>query len=471
MNNPFHHKSNKAPGFLSRFDSSTDMASGLSSFHKGEIFKKVSIGGSLYSWMINSIPATWRKKLYTYGGKYDATSYKNISQIDAEQISKWIYHSYPEKRYQAIAIGSSNGALSHLYSALNIPWLPQTFLIPINKEQEHQVDKPEDTINWSESAGSVFLKHNPEWHLSQMMDPVQDRIRSGSIAYFRIKKQSLGYWYLKFLKERLQPGGTIIIADCELKWPVIKIGDKHTFQYGGLGTYQPDEYYHGSDRISTFLKEVNAPADHWKISEPDSEGPEAEWGFDETLMSDIMQLAEKEGLKVSKIKFNHPQDISSNIADIYREWYRRNNQIHDRLLVESFTVHSPRLTIQTSSVPYWLFFNSVKAAEMMEQYLDETELFNEIYMMILSHGKTLGGVANIRQWESILSRAGRSGQFVGMDKNKYPIDFGVFTRYTKALQKAIPDRYPVRQMTIKYFLDNYSMFLQDTNVSFTSLKD
>lgn len=470
MNNPFHQKNNKAPDFLSRFDSSTDMASGLSSFHKGEIFKKVSKGGPFYSWLINTLPANWRKKFYSYGGMFEATSYKNISQIDAEQISKWIYNSYPEKKYPAIAIGSSNGALSHLYSALNIPWLPQTFLVPINKERKHPVDKPEETISWSAGAGAVFLKNNPGWHLSQMMDPVQDRIRSGIIAYFRIKKQSLGFWYLEFIKERLQKGGTIIIADCDLKWPVIKIGDNHTFQYGGLGTYLPDEYYHGSERISTFLKEVKAPVTHWKIPEPDSERPEAEWGFDEELMIDIMQLAEKEGYKVSKITFTHPQDISSNIADIYREWYRQNNQIHDRLLVESFTVHSPMLTIQTSSVPYWLFFNSAEAAQMMEHYLDETELFNEIYMMILSHGKSLGGVASIRQWESILSRAGRSGQFVGMDKDKYPVDFGVFTRYTKALQKAIPDRFPVQQISLKDFQDNYSLFLQNKNVSFTSLK-
>ncbi len=470
MNNLFHRRKSKVPDFLSRFDSSTDMVNGLASFHHEQVFKKVSAGGPFYSWLINALPVNWRKKLYKFGGKHEATSYKNLSEIDTAQISKWIYNVYPEKKYPAIAIGSSNGALSHLYSALRIPWLPQTFLVPVEKGEKHSVDKPEDTIRWSQSAGAVFLENNPGWHLSQMMDPVQDRIRSGIVAYFRIKKLNLDYWYTKFIKERLQPGGTLFIADCNLKWPAIKVGDNHTFQYGGLGTYHTDEYYYGSERISRFLKDVKAPVEHWQIPEPDSQMPEAEWGFDEALTKDILLIAKKEGYKVSRITYTHPQDISPKIADMYREWYRQNQQISDRLLVESFTVHSPLLTIQTSSVPYWLFFNSEQAAQMIENYLDKAALYNEIYMMILSHGKSLGGVAEISHWEAILSRAGRSGQFVGMEKNKYPVDFGVFTRYTKALQKAIPDRYPIRQISLDDFHNTYAAILQGNDISLTAIK-
>jgi hypothetical protein len=469
MKNLLKNSQNKIPGILSRFDSSTDMNLGLSSFHHGKVFKKVSSGGAVYSKLVNALPENWRKKLYSYGGKFDSTSHKNIESIDAEEISKWVYESYPDKEYPAIAIGSSNGALGHLYAALNVPWLPQTFLVPVNKGQEHSVDKPMETIRWSKKKGALFLKNNPGWHLSQMMDPVQDRIRSGIIAYFRIKKQSLGYWYGKFITERLQKGGTIFIINCELKWPVIKIGNNHTFQYGGLGTYLPDEYYHGSKRIKTFLKDVKSQVDHWDLPEPDMDGPEAEWGFDKTLMQDITDMAKSKGYKVSEITFEHPQDISPNIAELYREWYRQNNQISDRLLTESFTVHSPKLTIQTSSVPYWLFFNSEDAANRMEEYLNKTVPYDEIYMMILSHGKTLGGVASIAQWQSILSRAGKKGQFIGMDLKKYPVDFGIFTRYNKALEKTIPDRNPIRQISIEDFKNKYSGFLKGGNVTIQSL--
>lgn len=469
MKNPLKTLTNEAPGFLSRFDSSTDMTLGLSSFHHGEVFKKVATGGEAYSKIINALPESWRKKLYSYGGMIDATTYKDISAIDAEEISQWVCQLYPDQVYPAIAIGSSNGALSHLYAAMGIPWLGQSFLVPISKGEKQPVDKPEDTIRWSEKQGAVFLKNNPGWHLSQMMDPVQDRIRSGLIAYFRIKKQRLGKWYMKFIKERMQPGGTIYVADCDLQWPVISIGKNHTFQFGGLGTFTPGEFYHGSERITTFLKEVKAPVDHWQVPAPDAKAPEAEWGFDETLMDDILQLAKKEGYKVTRITYSHPQDVSPNVANMYRQWYRQHNQISDRLLAESFTVHSPLLALQTSAVPYWLFFNSTEAAGMMEKYLDETEPFREMYMMILSHGKSLGGVTSIEHWQRILSRATDKGQFVGMDPKEYPVDFGVFTRYTKALEKAIEDRYPVQKIPIEDFNSKYSEFFNTGSVGLKSI--
>ncbi len=74
---------------------------------------------------------------------------------------------------------------------------------------------------------------------------------------------------------------------------MIDLGNNHTFQYGGLGTYTPDEFYYGSERITTFVKKVNAQVNHWKLSEPDKRIPEAEWGFDEALMSDILQCLVK----------------------------------------------------------------------------------------------------------------------------------------------------------------------------------
>ena len=49
----------------------------------------------------------------------------------SEVISQWVVNEYPQREYPAVAIGSSCGALVHLYAALGIPWLPQTYLIPV----------------------------------------------------------------------------------------------------------------------------------------------------------------------------------------------------------------------------------------------------------------------------------------------------------------------------------------------------
>ena len=83
----------------------------------------------------------------------------------------------------------------HLCAALGIPWLPQTVLIPVYKGESLSPDKPKETIDWTKKPAEGFLKNNPDWQLHHMMDPSQDRLRVGQIAYFRVKKLKLGKWY------------------------------------------------------------------------------------------------------------------------------------------------------------------------------------------------------------------------------------------------------------------------------------
>ena len=47
---------------------------------------------------------------------------------------------YPRRQYPAVVVGSANGAAVHLWAALGIPWLPQTFLVPIARSGVHPDD-------------------------------------------------------------------------------------------------------------------------------------------------------------------------------------------------------------------------------------------------------------------------------------------------------------------------------------------
>lgn len=441
------------PKFLSRFDSASDMVNANNMFLHGKVFRglKVPYLATWYAHVINSFPVSWRKKLYGYGGKIDSTSYQKIGQIRADDISQWICDIHPDKKFPAIAIGSSNGAFNHLYALAGIPWLPQTFLIPIKKGRHFSVDHPKDTIRWSKEHAPAFLEHNPNWSLSQMMDPVQDRTRSGDIAYFRIKMIHLAQGYLNFFKERLEPGGTIIVSRSSLKWPVIRIGPRHTFQFGGLGTLDPDEYYNGSQRVTDFLKQEGSDVTKWDIPQPDEIRPEAEWGFEDTLLESIQELAEREGFEVHQLEFDHPQDASGKVADIYRSMYQRQNQPDNRLYMESFNILSPLLTLKTGTVPYWMFFNSESAADMAEDYLLNSPQYDEILMTMLSNGKMSVGMADIDRLQTLLSYSGKRASFVGMDVEKYPFDLGVYVRYAHDFEKSVPERYPVHQISISEF--------------------
>jgi hypothetical protein len=72
-----------------------------------------------------------------------------------------------------------------------------------------------------------------------MHDPDQDRLMSQRMAYFRIKQRRLGEAYERFLRDRLAPGGSIILVECRHSWPTTRLGPRHVFQVGGSGGATP----------------------------------------------------------------------------------------------------------------------------------------------------------------------------------------------------------------------------------------
>ena len=171
--------------------------------------------------------------------------------------------------------------------------------------------------------------------------------------------------------------------------------------------------------------------------------PEAEWGFDPTLCEDLEAFAQERGLKIRRLVFEHPEDTSPLVADLYRDWYRRRGIPSNRLLVSSFILMDPHWTLRTGSVPYWSVFNTEPSADALQSYLDSVPAYDEINLMLFSHGVESLGNAPIGRWEALLQKAEQTGRFIGVDTRAYPRDFAVFARYHTALRRAIRERYPL----------------------------
>ena len=94
----------------------------------------------------------------------------------------------------------------------------------------------------------------------------------------------------------------------------------------------------------------------------------------------------------------------------------------DRLLVESFILMEPYWALRTGSVPFWMVFNTEPSAAALERYLETMEPFDDIRLMLFAHGADSVGVVPIARWRSILARARKFGDFVGVDQEKFPRD-------------------------------------------------
>ena len=438
----------KAEKFIADFDSATSILKATSAYLRGEAFPNMGMFPRPISpvmmglmRMLNNRSNKTRERLYAASGMTETVPPSKLERFSAEELSSWVTGLYPDRTYPAILIGASNGAAAHLAAALDAPWLPQSFLVPVRR-LNHDTDDPMQDFQFGRDQAAGLLAANPEIQLHHMLDPVNDRLMGRHLSYFRIKRRSLGAAYRKFLSTRLAPGGTIFVLDCRMTWPTARVSDRHFFQLGGLGGVRPDEYYNGSDRTREFLQRYEAGVTHWNPPDPDGERPEAEWGYEASLTDDILELAAARRYHVRRIVYREPEELSPLVADLYRWWYRRRDIASSRLVVECFSLIEPYLMLQTGSVPFWIAFPTDTSADHVERYLDE-RAFDEIGMILFSHGIESIGLLSQDRAKRILARARNRGIFVGTKEDEYPRDFTSLFNHHDAILESFPERYPM----------------------------
>jgi hypothetical protein len=434
----------KVTSYLADFDSATAMLRALALFLDGKDFPMLGtqpISFLPYT-LVNQFPRWLQEQIYIFGGWIEAIRPGQIDEINAREIARWVKEQYPRREYPMIALGSSNGAATHLFAALGIPWLPQTFLVPIRHGGRLDADDPRRAMEAFVPLGRALLRRNPEFQLHHMHDANQDRLMIQVMGYFRLKFRHLPPAYKEFLVNNLAPGGTVLLLECGLKWPVTTVSEHYFFQNGALGGLAPEEYAHGSPTVEHLLRSHGSQRKKWDSPPADRNAPEAEWGFEPALGEEVEALARQRGWKVIRVVFEKPEQMSPLVADFYRWWYARRGLPANRLLVSSFVVMEPWWTVRTGSVPFWMVFNKRPSAESLRTYLHTRPTFDDVYLMLFSHGVESARLVTIAEWKELLGLARRRGEFLGVDPDVYPRDFAAFVRYHRAA-KRIAARYPM----------------------------
>jgi hypothetical protein len=444
------------PRYIANFDSASAMLRATAFFLRGQEFTGVGFMPRSIrplGKVINKFPISVKEAMYIWSGYSEAIPGSDTDKVDIEDITKWVLSEYPDRQYPAVMIGSSNGAAVHLNAAMGMPWLPQTFLIPVRQPDVH----PDDTLAGMEAGrepAELLLEANPDIQLHHMHDANQDRLMLGKMGYFRIKKQTLGANYEQFLRDHLAPGGTIFINECQRTWPTTRMGDRYVFQHGALGGATEEEFHHGSERVEEYLERYGSHKRRWDTPTKNEVSPEAEWGFEPALRDDIERIAKERGYKVRRIVYDEPEHLSPLVADLYRWWYRQRNIKANRLLAESFIVLEPYWALRTGSVPFWMKFNMEPSLNCLKEYLENTEQYDEVRVMLFSHGVEAIGLPTIEQWREPFKYAKKEGSFLGVDEDVFPRDFAAFVRYQTDLMN-IPARYPLPGMLTIKQLETY----------------
>jgi hypothetical protein len=429
--------------YVADFDSASAMLRAVARFHRGQDFEKLGMEHPLQDLIpiANRFPLRLRHEVYTWSGWGEAIPPDDLDQVNGEDFSRWAAGHYQSGPYPAVAVGSSSGAAVHLWGPLRAPWLPQTFLVPVRRRLHP--DEALADMEWGREHGRRVLDRNPDLQLHHMHDPNQDRLMIREFTYFRFKRRTLGEAYRRFIEENLEPGGTIFVVETERRWPVVTLGDRHYFQPGAMGGAEPEEYFEDSPRVAEYLERYDSHRRQWEHATPDDEQPEAEWGFEPSMRDEILELARERGFRVRRLVFTEPEDLSPWVAEMYRWWNARRGLPTSRLIIENFVQMEPRWVLRTGSVPYWSKFSTEPNLREMERYLDGTDPYDEIYLMLFPYGIESVGFVPIERWRQLLARAARRGDFLGVDPDKWPADFASLKRYHEDLKRKIPARYPV----------------------------
>lgn len=339
-----------------------------------------------------------------------AVSPDQLAKFDAEAAARWMVRRYPERRVPSIFIGSSSGAQVHLCAALGVPWLPQTLLLSVRSSVS--ADHSREALESGRQLAPLLLDRNPEVVLHHLYDPAEDRLRPERRISFRVKRTRLGEAWSAFIRRVLPPGGTIFVSECRRAWPVTRVGPRHVFQMGALGGLAPEEFVAGSDEVSEYLEEEGAFVRQWNPPEPTELAPEAEWGFEPSLLADIAGLARANGYRVCRVLQDEPEDLSPLVADLYLWWYRQRRIEPLRLVVECSRELEPYWVLRTGSVPFWMKFSMEDDADRLEEYLDASPAWQEIYLLF-QRGMEGPGLAPRARWRELLARARKNGAFLG----------------------------------------------------------
>jgi hypothetical protein len=435
--------SQSVPSGLAKFDSASAMLRALARYLHGRDFPGLGQPRLLQLPVsfANRIPRNARERIFARLGATEAVAPEKVGHISAATIAEWVSDLYPQRRYPCLMIGSSNGALVHLAAALGVPWLPQTFLTLVRQTGVHP-DEPVQAMKACRDAGSRFLAANPEVQLHHMHDPSQDRLMAEHVAYFRWKYRSLPQAYRDFVSTCLEPGGTIIVVECDRYWPTTQVEDRYVFQFGALGGPTTEEYFNGGERVAAYLARYGSHLRAWLPPTPDKESPEAEWGFEPALRLELVHFARKRGYRLIRLRFQEPEHLSTVVAEFYRLRYTERGLLSNRLLIESFILLEPYWSLRTGSVPFWMKFNMQPSVASLRRYLAETAPFDYIHLMLFAHGVDSVGLPPIDDWRAVLGQAREGGSFLGVDEDAYPAHFAGFAQYHSELRK-IPARYPI----------------------------
>jgi hypothetical protein len=358
-------------------------------------------------------------------------------EITTAALAAWATGLYepedqPVRQCDAVVIGAASGGVGHLAALLNAPLLAQSF---VTRYRYHgQTDDASAYQTFGARLAEAVLGHNADLAVINHYDPVHDRFLVPHVNHIRMKLLELPGRYATFIRQHLQPGGTVLFADCHYPWGQYRIGRRHYFQVGGLGGIPDSAYVDGSPEVARFLAEHGLrDQGAWALPFPWLPAVESEWGAQPPFRASVESFAAEHGYRFLAVNAGHPEDFSR--LAFYASYQAALNAGREPagVLVDCFTQTSPTAALQAGLLPLWLPFNCTDSLTFLRDMAPSFPRRKPVLLALMPSLSPSWDVATAQEWQKA---CGPDTQvtWIGTDPEAYPLDLAALVRFVPALQ-------------------------------------
>ncbi len=400
------HASDRDPT-VETFDSGTRVVRETAEALTGEgrsILECYPWGSRTFLGFVSLFPEASRIALIEWGMRLSVGhAARDASRVRVDSLVQWCIDQYPrdDRRYEAIVVGSPNGAVAHLAALLGAPFLTTSFGLTFR----HPTIDAGDHLSYLATAHAVvdaIAAANPGggYELIAHYDPLHDRSLVEAVDFVRVKLTALPARYAAFIERLLAPGGRLVLIDCGYTWSQYDLGHGAFLQIGGLGGIPPETYI-----------------ERWPLRAPLLSRRESEWGCPEGFAASVMRFAAERGIEIVEIRLDHPWAYSRLAYDAYLSCEGVRS---DLLLIDCFNHLNPRTNLATGIPALWLPFNTDEGPSLVEEVL-HGETFERILFAPLPSFAVSPDTTSLAPWLELLAKHG-SVELVGIAPRRYPAD-------------------------------------------------
>lgn len=357
-------------------------------------------------------------------------------QVRTDGMTADVAALYPQKKYKTILVGATNGAVSHIGSIMNAPFLTTHFLLCFRHFKN--ADDVYAAARVGRKLAVEITKNNPDLNVVIHFDPVHDRPVVAFITHLRPKLRNLSAEYRRFIDTRLAPGGTIILVNCSFPWLQYRMRDRITFQIGGLGGIPDSAFVIGNEEVDEYLgARGSLLRGGWRLKNSPHRleiHPESEWGLLPEFAESVRKFAASRGVKLISLNADHPEKYSELAFETHREASRIDGKEPLYVFADCFNQLDPLANINSRILPLWLPYYDQSSYDLAARLLNK--LPPGVNTMLTMHPSfaSPSDMVPLQRWIDLFTLDSPPKLF-GVNKQKFPFDISYLYDFGPELRR------------------------------------